>query len=383
MPRLNKYCTFIVPFLLLFASCTRKEKPKTTPWGTVITDSESSDRQELSEHLASGSDTLSAITPLKEIITNGELIVLTISGPDTYYDYHGHGLGVQYMMCEQFAEQLGITTRTEVCRDTLELIEKLRKGYGDVVAVQLPKRKFSKEGLRFCGAKDKNGKTSWAVLQGNRALGDSLDHWFRADMPDKTLAHEDYLLSLRITHSASFNPQQSSFNLKNSDYNALFQRYAGMAGLDWKLLAAQCYQESAFDAGAVSWAGACGLMQLMPSTAARLGLSREQIFVPEKNIEAGARYMGMLMNTFSDVSNRNERINFALAAYNGGAGHVRDAMALARKYGGNQHAWSSVSQYILKLSASEYYQDPVVQYGYMRGTETVNYVSSIRKRYGY
>ena len=120
----------------------------------------------------------------------------------------------------------------------------------------------------------------------------------------------------------------------------------------------------------------------MPTTADRLGLARSDMFDAEKNVAAGARPMGMLMREFSDIPNTSERINFALAAYNAGSGHVRDAMALARKHGGNPHSWASVGQFILKLRQPEYYQDPVVRHGFVRGTETFNYVQSIRQRYG-
>ena len=70
-----------------------------------------------------------------------------------------------------------------------------------------------------------------------------------------------------------------------------------------------------------------------------------------------------------------------LACYNGGNGHVRDAMALTKKYGGDPYRWSDVSQFILKLSEPRFYQDPVVKFGYMRGTETYNYVALVRQRY--
>ena len=380
---MNKYSAFIFLISLLITACMHKKEPEVTPWGTVVgeqeqTSSDGTDRV--------GEGQVKSTYSLSDIISNGEIIVLTISGPDTYYDYHGHGLGVQYMMCEQFAAKIGVTTRVEVCKDTTEMVQKLQKGYGDVIAVQLPKRSFSsgkmRGVLRFCGAYDKKRETSWAVSAGNTALADTLDRWFTTGLPQQTLAREDYLLSLRITHSASYVASPSSYTPKSSTYNHLFQRYAGAAGLDWRLLAAQCYQESGYDAGARSWAGACGLMQIMPSTADRLGLPRSEMFSPEKNVAAGARLMGMLMREFADIPNRSERLNFALASYNAGSGHVRDAMALARKHGGNPHSWASVGEYILKLREPEYYQDPVVRHGFMRGNETYNYVRSIRQRYG-
>lgn len=166
-----------------------------------------------------------------------------------------------------------------------------------------------------------------------------------------------------------------------SKYDALFQKYAPFARWDWRLMAAQCYQESCFDPQARSWAGARGLMQIMPKTAAHPGLPMEQIHEPEANISAAARYLQQLMQTFGDIPNVHERQNFVLAAYNGGAGHVRDAMALARKHGADTRTWGSVSRYLALLSNPEYYRDPVVKNGYMRSSETIDYVERIRSRY--
>jgi len=70
-----------------------------------------------------------------------------------------------------------------------------------------------------------------------------------------------------------------------------------------------------------------------------------------------------------------------LASYNGGAHHIRDAMALAKRDGKNPHRWSDVSAYVLKLAQPKYYNDPIVKNGYMRGSETVDYVSKIRQRH--
>jgi membrane-bound lytic murein transglycosylase F len=81
------------------------------------------------------------------------------------------------------------------------------------------------------------------------------------------------------------------------------------------------------------------------------------------------------------VQNPSERIKFVLASYNGGHFHIRDAMALARKNGQSPYRWSDVSGYVLRLSQPEYYGDPIVKYGYMRGSETVDYVDRIWSRW--
>ena len=122
-------------------------------------------------------------------------------------------------------------------------------------------------------------------------------------------------------------------------------------------------------------------MQIMPSTAAHLGLPMEAIHQPEANIAAAARYMAELQGHFSDVGDPGQRILFALAAYNGGFHHIRDAMALTRKHGGNAHNWGEVREYVIRLSNPAFYHDPVVKSGYMRGTETADYVDRIRSRW--
>ncbi|MBQ5971766.1 MAG: transglycosylase SLT domain-containing protein [Prevotella sp.] len=178
-----------------------------------------------------------------------------------------------------------------------------------------------------------------------------------------------------------YSPMQDSEHGIISSYDAYFKQYAPIAGFDWRLLAAQCYQESAFDVRAVSWAGAQGLMQIMPSTASHLGMSSGDVWSAERNIEAATRYIKELSAQFRDIESSAERKKFVLASYNGGYNHIRDAMALTRKYGGNAKSWSDVRKYVLLLSDSKYYTDDVVKYGYMRGSETAGYVDSIISRW--
>ena len=192
---------------------------------------------------------------------------------------------------------------------------------------------------------------------------------------------EDWIFSDHGVQRTVYAPVVSEVRGELSNYDHLFQRFAGDANADWRLLAALSYQESCFDPHARSWAGACGLMQLMPGTAAQLGVSSANIFDPVTNVAAGARLIRQLQSAFSDVPDPSERMNFVLASYNGGIGHVRDAMALTQKYGGNKYRWAEVSQMILKLSEPRFYQDPIVRNGYMRGTETYNYVLLVRQRY--
>lgn len=342
-PIVRKIYIYVALLLVLLSSCKKRQQgPVIAPWGAVT-------------------DTIPAdgTFSLRDIMANGELIFLTISGPETYYDYHGRGMGIQYLIAEKFAQHLGVGLRVEVCKDSAEVVSKLKSGGGDVMALLPP------DSLRA----------------NEKSLEEELRKWYRPEMIAEARKEEKRMFTVAKVKRRVYSPYLNRSSGIISKYDALFQKYAPVARWDWRLMAAQCYQESCFDPQARSWAGARGLMQIMPKTAAHLGLPMEQIHDPEANISAAARYLQQLMQTFGDIPNVHERQNFVLAAYNGGAGHVRDAMALARKHGADTRTWGSVSRYLALLSNPEYYRDPVVKNGYMRSSETIDYVERIRSRY--
>lgn len=395
--------------LVLLASCAdKKPQQELTPWGTPVGEVEAmdgSDEEESDENAADGDAGAQAQQrglSLSDIQDNGELIMLTVNGPTTYYDYHNHGMGLQYLLCEKFAQQIGVSLRVEECKDTTEMIQKLQKGEGDIIAVPLPRHISKGEkssagknrtaaksvsgdsktiNLLFCGVTPDRGKTQWAVVGGNKSLADTLNGWFKPKLIAEVKKEESFLLSTASIRRHVYSPFLNRSKGVISRYDHLFMRYSGTARMDWRLMAAQCYQESCFDPNAKSWAGACGLMQIMPSTAAHLGLPMSAIHDAEANVAAAARYMAELQGHFSDVGDPAQRALFALAAYNGGFHHIRDAMALTRKHGGNPQNWGHVREYVLRLTQPAYYGDPVVKYGYMRGTETADYVDRIRARW--
>ena len=289
------------------------------------------------------------------------------------------------MMAQRYAEKIGVGIRVELCRDTMEMIRRLVSGDADIVAFPLKKKevvltKDSIDMMVFCGAgNDSIGQ--WAVNGEKVKLAQSLKEWYNPMIMAEVKKEEDFLLSTRSVVRHVYAPMLNRKGGIISRYDGLFMTYCQPIRWDWKLMAAQCYQESTFDPKARSWAGAQGLMQIMPATADHLGLPRDKIHDPESNIAAAAKYLGQLEGKFSDIRDRYERQNFVMASYNGGYHHIRDAMALTEKYGGNKHSWNDVSQYVLKLSNPQFYQDPVVRHGYMRGTETEDYVRKIRQRW--
>jgi membrane-bound lytic murein transglycosylase F len=168
---------------------------------------------------------------------------------------------------------------------------------------------------------------------------------------------------------------------KVSPWDNMIKSFSDSLKWDWRLLASLVCQESRFDPAVRSWAGAFGLMQIMPETGKIYGIDIKSS--PENNMKAGILYINYLQNFFSDkIPDSDERLKFVLAAYNAGAGNIVDAMKLAKKNGKNPLLWDeNVAIYLLKKSEPEYYNDPVVENGYCRGIESVNFVSQVLKRY--
>lgn len=163
-----------------------------------------------------------------------------------------------------------------------------------------------------------------------------------------------------------------------SPYDNLARRYAQRYGLDWRLVVSQMFQESRFDPDARSWVGALGLMQVLPRTAKELGL--ENLRDPATGIHAGVKYLDWLMRRFEPQLPIAERTWFALASYNAGIGHVRDARRLARQLGRDPDRWFDNVEHAMLLLATQRYAKKA-KHGYVRGHEPVNYVRQIRDRY--
>lgn len=168
---------------------------------------------------------------------------------------------------------------------------------------------------------------------------------------------------------------------KISRYDDMIRKYSARIDWDWRLLASLICQESHFNPRVESWAGAYGLMQIMPETGENMGI--DVTASPENNMIAGIKYINFLHHIFdSKIPDEEERINFILASYNAGPGHVLDAMKLAAKNGMDPLKWEgNVEVWLQKKSQPEYYNDAVVKNGYFRGKESVAFVAQILDRY--
>ncbi len=227
-------------------------------------------------------------------------------------------------------------------------------------------------------------KIAWAVNKNAPLLLASLNTWIEDQKTTSAyvVLYNKYFKNPKGAGQRIESKFSSIGGNRISPYDDMIIAYSRELGWDWRLLASMIYQESRFNPNAESWAGACGLMQMIPSTAEIYGMDTCGT-TPIQSIDAGTRYLIKLDKYWSKIiTNKDERIKFVLASYNVGLGHVIDARNLALKYGKNPDVWySNVEKLILLKSKSLYYNDPVVKCGYCRGEEPFKYVREIMSRY--
>lgn len=224
---------------------------------------------------------------------------------------------------------------------------------------------------------------AWATRKNSPQLLEAINTWLIKIKREATfmVIYNRYFKSPRTSLLRVTSDYSSVGGNKISRYDALIKKGAERLGWDWRLLAAVVYQESRFINHDESWAGARGLMQLMPETAKRFGASNPDD--PAQNIRAGVNFLKYLEKYWSKyVQDQDERLKFVLASYNVGLSHIIDAKKLTQKYGKNPMLWNdNVEYYLLKKSEPAYYHDPVAPAGYCKCEEPVNYVKDVLERY--
>lgn len=219
---------------------------------------------------------------------------------------------------------------------------------------------------------------AWGLRPEQTALREQLDNYIKRNYrglfynvtfnryfkEKKTIAtHAEY----RVTLGKDISPYDELVKMESLKY-----------GLDWRLITSQMYQESRFNPKARSFAGAQGLLQVMPRTGRQFGYSN--LTKPENGVGAGVAYMDWLEQRFPARLDLAEKLYFTLAAYNAGHGHVEDARRLAQRLGKDPDKWfGNVEQAMLLLSKPQYARQ--ARYGYVRGSEPVKYVREIKNRY--
>ncbi len=222
---------------------------------------------------------------------------------------------------------------------------------------------------------------AWGLAKDADSLKKKLDDWlakFKETRVSKYIYNKYFIFPLQLYTNERYHSHKGGII---SDYDPIFRKASEILHWDWRLLASLAYQESKFNPDVKSWVGAFGVMQLMPETAAEMGVDslstvRDQIF-------AGVRFLKSLDKQWKEkIPDSVERINFVLASYNVGIGHVLDARRLAHKYHKDTNVWKdNVDYFLLNKSKPAFFNDSVVKYGRCRGQEPYNFVKDINERF--
>ncbi len=217
---------------------------------------------------------------------------------------------------------------------------------------------------------------SWLLSPKQPGLGKKLDSWFQEAKQSGRIAdiQERYYGHVEIFDYVDMKKYLRRISQRLPQYKDYFQKAGERENIPWTLLAAQAYQESHWRAKAKSPTGVRGMMMLTLNTARSLGV-KNRLDVAQ-SIHGGAKYLRKMLKRIPETVKGEDRLWYALAAYNVGFGHLRDARALAKKLNKNPDRWVDLKQIFPLLAQKKYYQS--LRYGYARGTEPVRYVQRIR-----
>ncbi len=218
----------------------------------------------------------------------------------------------------------------------------------------------------------------WAVPKGNTSLEKAVNGFFEKIVEDGTFAkiHDKYYGNVEIYDYVDLRKYHQRIKTRLPAFRHTIQEEASKHGFDWRLIAAMVYQESHFNPDAISHTGVRGIMQLTEVTAKEMGVDDRR--EPSAAISGGVRYLEKLHKRFEEAQEP-DRTLIALASYNVGYGHVRDAQKLAAEMGMNPGSWSALQQVLPLLRYPKHYKR--TEHGYCRGTEPVRYVKRIRTYY--
>jgi membrane-bound lytic murein transglycosylase MltF len=211
------------------------------------------------------------------------------------------------------------------------------------------------------------GKIAWMVRKDNPELLASLNEFLRSHKQG-TLLGNIYFERYYEPSQSLLNPRELSNWNKLKRYEAVIKKYADKYGFDWLLILAMAFQESGLNNDKISHAGAVGLLQVRPSTAADKNIGITNVRNVDNNVHAGVKYLHFLRTKYFDSPSIRPRdqIRFALASYNAGPAAIRKARKEAENMGLDPTRWfRNVELAVLKII----------------GRETVQYVSNINKYY--
>ncbi|MFP4559949.1 MAG: membrane-bound lytic murein transglycosylase MltF [Thiohalorhabdus sp.] len=261
-----------------------------------------------------------------------------------------------------------------------QVLLKIRKGEADCTVadsniVALNQRYYPELVVPFAISEEQ--ELAWALPRGSEELRQRLEEWF-AELEEEGVVsalRERYYGHVRLFDYVDIAIFQRRVTDRLPQFLDLFREASKSYPFSWRLLAAQAYQESHWRPDARSPTGVRGMMMLTRRTAVALGIGNRLDL--EDSIRGGAEYLNKMYQRLPDSIEEPDRTWIALAAYNVGMGHIRDARRLAERFDRDPDSWSTLKEMLPLLSQEKYYRD--LPYGYARGLEPVHYVQRIRQ----
>jgi len=230
-------------------------------------------------------------------------------------------------------------------------------------------------GIRIAFPIKEDQSLSWVINEDKRYVKKVLEYWLRkykksGDYDRLVVKYYDYSKIFDYVDTRAFHRK-----IKNTlpKYKTVFMEVAKKYDSPWQLLAAQSYQESHWRSNAKSPTGVRGMMMLTRNTAKSLGVSNR--LNPYQSINGGAKYLSKLLKQVPENVYEEDKILFALAGYNVGMAHIKDAISLAEELSIDENRWNEFKTVLPLLTQEKYYKK--LKYGYARGNEPVIYVERI------
>ncbi len=219
---------------------------------------------------------------------------------------------------------------------------------------------------------------AWTTRSRDHALNGEIHHFMTNSVADRTVTQ---LKERHFGHTLAVNSFDARVFEERVEetlpaWRGELRKAQEETGIDWRLIASLAYQESQWQAKAVSYTGVWGFMQLTQDTANMYRVDRSD---PKAAIAAGAKHLAYLHRSTPDHIAEPDRTWFALAAYNIGLGHVNDARILAQRANLNPNSWADVKTQISLLAQPKV--AATLKFGHARGHEALEYVDRIRSFY--
>ncbi|MDR0667377.1 MAG: transglycosylase SLT domain-containing protein [Prevotellaceae bacterium] len=291
-----------------------------------------------------------------------------------YFLYRAEPMGYQLEMIRRFAGAHNARYRIEVAPQVDSRQQKLADGAADVIVCSRDDYFTQVYGRHPVAAFALPDSSVWVVDARNREMIRLLSRW-ATHLHSGRNALPPASAGRRKASGDALSPCQSL-----SPYDELIRKYARQIQWDWRLLAALICQESRFRPDAVSPRGACGLMQVMPATAA--GFDIPDFTEPEDNIRAGVRLLSFLHDAPAlAAADEHNHIKFILAAYNAGVNRIGECRAFAQSQQKDPNRWDDVAEAIPLMRHEWHYTGEHIPSGRFNGSETLHFVRNVWDRY--